>query len=91
MLWRGSDDRLPNYCLYVPSVLFNLYIGPDAQEILKAGCINGIPLAPIIAASIAKQMREVFRDDAKDLYKSAKLLRKTAEIEERGLGIKLGE
>ena len=27
MPWRGSDDRLPNYCLYVPGVLFNLYIG----------------------------------------------------------------
>jgi hypothetical protein len=89
--WRATDDRFPNYCLYVPGVLFNLYIGPNAQETLKASCINGIPLAPIMCAPIAKQMREVFRDDAKGPHRSAKLIKKTAEIEELGLGIKLGD
>jgi hypothetical protein len=91
MLWRGSDGRFPNYCLYVPGVLFNLYIGPGAQETLKAGCINAIQLAPIIAKPIAKEMREVFREDAKGPHRSAKLLKQSADIEKFGLGIKLGD
>jgi hypothetical protein len=91
MPWRGTDNRLTNYCLYVPGVLFNLYVGPNAQKILKETCINGSPSAPIMSAPIAKLMREVFREDAKEPYKSEKLLKTTAEIEARGLSIKLGD
>lgn len=91
MPWRGCEDRFANYCLYVPGVLFNLYVGSGAQETLKAGCINGIQLAPIMAKPIAKEMREVFREDAKGPHRSAKLVKQSADIEELGLGIKLGD
>ena len=89
--YRADSPDFKSYCTFVPGVVFNLFIGPNAQERLKEMCIIGNPLAPVQFAEVAKELRGVFRREAKRSRATKKLLENTAEIEARGLSVKLGD
>jgi hypothetical protein len=89
--YRTQHAEFKSYCTFVPGVVFNLFIGPNAQTELKGVCINGDPFAPVQFAEMAKELRGVSREEARRSRPTKKLIETTAEIEAKGLSVKLGD
>ncbi|MFZ0322302.1 MAG: hypothetical protein WAL56_24455 [Candidatus Sulfotelmatobacter sp.] len=88
--YQCSNPDFKNFCFFIPGMFFQLLIGAGVQERLAANCINANPRSPIIVEEVSKVVRGITREQSVAARKTKKLLETTAEIEERGLSIKLG-
>jgi hypothetical protein len=89
--YQCSNPDFKNFCFSVPGMFFRLFIGAGVQEALSANCLNANPRAPIIVEEVSKIVRGIMRKGSAAARKTKKLLETTAEIEERGLSVKLGD
>jgi hypothetical protein len=89
--YRVVNDTFTVFCTFVPGLVYNLFIGADAQERMKGLVINGNPLAPVQYTKMAVILRNLFRERSKGPRIASKLKETTAEIEARGLSVKLGD
>lgn len=78
------------YLFYVPGILFQLMIGNDVQNAFK-WCINGHANHPVIVTDVSHRMRDASRAEVKNAHQTVKLKETWAEIENRGLGVRLGD
>lgn len=99
VVWQAMNEpyRAENclgfkrYVFYVPGVFFQLLIGEDVQDAMMANCINANPLRPVLVEGVSKPMRNTAREMLANARRTKKLEETTAEIEAKGLGIRLGE
>ena len=89
--YQCSNPNFKKFCLFVPGVFFQLFIGVGVQEALAASCVNANPRSPIIVEELSKVVRRIMREKSAAARKTRKLLATTAEIAERGLNVKLGD
>ena len=89
--YQCSNSDFKNFCFFIPGVFFQLLIGAGAQEALSANCIHASPRCPIIVEEVSKVVRGIMREKSAEARKTQKLLETTAEIEKRGLSVKLGD
>jgi hypothetical protein len=89
--YQCSNPDFKNFCFFIPGMFFQLLIGAGVQEALSANCINANPRSPIIVEEVSKVVRGIMREQSAAARKTKKLLETTAEIEERGLSLKLGD
>jgi hypothetical protein len=88
----GDNTEFKNFFFYAPGTLLQIYIGDKVRESPSAKyCINVNPQCPILLIPLAKDMRASMAKHSTGAYKTEKLLRTTAEIEARGLSVKLGD
>jgi len=88
----GDNQDFMNYFFYVPGMQMQIYIGDGVRESSSAKyCINVNPQCPILLVPLAKDMRGFMSKHSAAAYKTEKLLKTTAEIEARGLSVKLGD
>jgi hypothetical protein len=77
------------YVFYLPGVFFQLCIGDGVQEKVPT-CINGSPDGLILYENVSIPMRNTMREEMKNVERSQKLLDMIADIEKKGLNIRLG-
>jgi len=88
----GYNLDFKNFFFYVPGMQMQMYIGDKVWESPSAKyCINVNTEAPILLVPLAKDMRGFMAKHSANAYKTEKLLKTTAEIEARGLSVKLGD
>ena len=56
-----------------------------------ANCINANALRPVLVEDVSKPMRNTTREETAKARRTKKLKETTAEIEAKGLSIRLGE
>ncbi len=78
------------YVFYVPGVFFQLCIGDGVQEKIPP-CINGSPGGPILYENVSISMRNTGRKELKNAERPQKLLDMIANLEKKGLNIRLGD
>jgi hypothetical protein len=86
----GQNPNFRSVFFYVPGMQMQLYIGDGVREASGKYSINANPQYPILMVPLAKDMRDVFRKHGSGAYRTEKLKKRAAEIEARGLDIKLG-
>jgi hypothetical protein len=88
----GDNPDFRNFFFYVPGMQMQIYVGDKVRESPSAKyCINVNPRAPILLVPLAKDMRGFMAKHSANAYKTEKLIKTTAEIEARGLSVKLGD
>jgi hypothetical protein len=88
----GDNQDFMNYFFYVPGMQMQIYIGDGVRESSSAKyCINVNPQYPILLVPLAKDMRGFMAKHSAAAYKTEKLHKTTAQIEARGLSVKLGD
>jgi hypothetical protein len=89
--YRGSNPEFRNYLFYVPGMAFHLFIGGGVQEKMAANCINSNPACPVLIEELSKDMRNITREQVANARRTKKLSETTAEIEARGLNVRLDD
>jgi hypothetical protein len=89
--WRGSNLDYEHYFFYVPGMVAQLLIGDGVQESMMRNCINCNGIRPVLVEEVSKIIRDVTREQVASARKTKKLVDITAEIEARGLSIRLGD
>jgi hypothetical protein len=87
----GQNPNFKSVFFYVPGMQMQLYICEGVREAKGEYAINVNPQCPILVVPLAKDMRDVSRKYCAGAYRTKKLLKRMAEVEERGLSIKLGD
>jgi hypothetical protein len=75
---------------YVPGILFQLCIGDCIQEKISM-CINGSDDGPVLYENVSVSMRNTAREELKKAERPQKLLDMVADLEEKGLNVRLGD
>ena len=78
------------YVFYVPGIFFQLCVGDGVQEKIPT-CINGIPDGPVLYENVSISMRNTGREELKDAERPQKLLDMMADLEKKGLNVRLGD
>ena len=78
------------YVFYVPGIFFQLCIGDGVQEKIPT-CINGSADGPVLYENISLSMRNTAREELKDAEPPQKLFDMMADLEKKGLSIRLGD
>jgi hypothetical protein len=78
------------YVFYVPGIFFQLCIGDSAQEKIHT-CINGSPNGPVLYENVSICMRNTGREELKNAERPQKLLDMVADLEKKGLNVRLGD
>jgi hypothetical protein len=81
---------LKSYLFYMPGIAFQLFIGEGAQEKIWT-CINGSPDGPVMYENVSLTMRNTSRMALKDAEWPQKLLDMVADLEKKGLNVRLGD
>jgi len=81
---------LKRYLFYVPGIAFQLFIGEDAQEKVPT-CINWSCDGKVMYENISLTMRNTGRTELKDVERPQKLLNVIADLDKKGLGVRLGD
>jgi hypothetical protein len=81
---------LKRYLFYVPGIAFQLFIGEGAQEKIWT-CINGDPDGPVMYENVSLSMRNTSRVELEDAEWPQKLLNMVADLEKKGLNVRLGD
>jgi len=89
--WRGSNLEYEHYFFYVPGMVAQLLIGDGVQEAMMRNCINSNGIRPVLVEEVSRIIRDVTREQVASARKTKKLVDITAEIEARGLSIRLGD
>lgn len=87
----GDNPDFKSFFFYVPGMVMQLYIGENVRQAKGAYSINLNPAAPVLLVPLAKDMRGSLAKHSRDAYKTEKLLKTTAELDAKGLSIRLGE
>jgi hypothetical protein len=78
------------YVFYVPGVVFQLCTGGGVQEKIPA-CINGSPDGTILYENVSISMRNTGRVELKDVERPKNLVDMMADLEKKGLNVRLGD
>jgi len=98
VVWQAMIEPYPiepilglkRYLFYVPGIAFQLFIGEDAQEKAPT-CINTSPDGQVMYENISLTMRNTGRVELKDVERPQKLLDMMADLEKKGLSVRLGD
>jgi hypothetical protein len=98
VVWQAMVEPYPiapilglkRYLFYVPGIAFQLFIGEDAQEKIST-CINGSPNGQVMNENISLTMRNAGRVEVKGAERPQKLLNMVADLEKKGLNVRLGD
>jgi hypothetical protein len=98
LVWQQMIEPYPiepilglnRYLFYVPGIVFQLFIGEGAQEKIWT-CINGGPDGPVMYENVSLSMRNTSRVELKDAKWPQKLLNMVADLEKKGLNVRLGD
>ena len=71
-------------------VFFQLCIGDGVQEKIPT-CINGSPDGAVLYENVSISMRNTGREELKHAERPQKLLDMMADLEKKGLSIRLGD
>ncbi len=89
--YPGENPAFKSFFFYVPGMQMQLYIGKGIREARGAYSINLNPRGPLLAVKLAKDIRGSLSKHSAEAYKTPKLLATIADIEARGLAVKLGD
>lgn len=78
------------HLFYVPGIAFQLFIGEDAQEKVPT-CINSSPDGRVMYENVSLTMRNTGRVELKDVERPQKLLNMMADLDKKGLSVRLGD
>jgi hypothetical protein len=98
VVWQAMIEPYPiapilglkRYLFYVPGIAFQLFIGEDAQEKVST-CINRSPDGLLMYENVSLTMRNTGRVELKDVERPQKLLNMMADLEKKGLSVRLGD
>jgi hypothetical protein len=79
-----------HYLFYIPGILFQLIIGDGAQDAYPIS-FNGNSGHPIIMRDVSHMMRNTAREQTAGAKRTQKLEQLTAELDAKGLSIRLGD
>jgi hypothetical protein len=78
------------YVFYVPGIFFQLFIGDGVQETIPT-CINCSLDGPLFYENVSISMRNTGREELKNAERPQKLLNMMADLEKKGLNVRLGD
>jgi hypothetical protein len=98
VVWQAMVEPYPiapvlevqRYLFYVPGIAFQLFVGKDAQDKIST-CINGSPDGQVMYENISLTMRNTGRVELKDAEQPQKLMNMMADLEKKGLNVRLGD
>jgi hypothetical protein len=98
VVWQAMVEPYPTapvlglqrYLFYVPGIAFQLFVGENAQGKVPT-CINGSADGQVMYENISVTMRNAGRMELKDAERSQKLLNMMADLEKKGLNVRLGD
>lgn len=89
--YRANGGDLAKFLCFVPGMLLALCVGTDAQDALNLLSVNASTGRNIQVEELSKKMRHVSRLMTANARRTKKLIENTAQIEAKGLGIRLGD
>jgi hypothetical protein len=97
VVWQAMIQPYPaeplqdfkHYLFYIPGILFQLLIGDSVQDAYPMS-FNGNSNHPIILRDVSHMMRDTARDQTAEAKRPRKLEQLTAELDAKGLSIRLG-
>jgi len=98
VVWQAMIQPYPaeplqgfeHYVFYISGILFQLLIGDGVQDAYPVS-FNGNPNHPIIVRDVSHMMRNTAREQTAEAKRPHKLEQLTAELDAKGLSIRLGD
>jgi hypothetical protein len=78
------------YVFYIPGVFFQLLIGNEVRDVIPTN-FNGNPRHSILVEAVSRPMRNTAREQTASAKRTEKVDKTTAEIDAKGLSIRLGD
>lgn len=98
VIWQAMNEPyraeplfgFKRYVFYVPGIFFQLCIGDGVQEKIHT-CINGSADGVVLYENVSISMRNTGREELKNAERPQKLLDMMADLEKKGLNVRLGD